>query len=74
MYILELNEKGKQFFMTKIREFRKQKNMSQNYIANLMGIKQNTFSQWETEYRNPSIRQAIKLAEILDTTVEELYK
>ncbi len=60
--------------MNRIREFRKRKNITQSNIANLIGIKQNTFSQWETEYRNPSIKQAIKLAEILDTTVEELYK
>ncbi len=60
--------------MNRIREFRKQKNLSQTDIASLMGIKQNTFSQWETEYRNPSVRQAIKLAKILEITVEELYK
>ncbi len=60
--------------MSKIKELRKQKNISQIYIANLIGVKQNTFSQWETGSRIPSIKQAIKLAEILETTVEELYR
>ncbi len=59
--------------MSKIKEFRRLKCLSQTDIAILMGIRQNTLSQWETECRNPNIKQAIKLAQILETTVEELY-
>lgn len=40
----------------------------------MLGIKQNTFSQWETDIRKPNVMQAIKIAEILETTVESLYK
>jgi len=39
-----------------------------------MKVKQNTFSQWENDKRIPNVRQAIKLAKILETTVESLYK
>ena len=39
-----------------------------------MKVKQNTISQWETEKRIPDIKQGIRLAEILETTVESLYK
>ena len=60
--------------MNQIKEFRKNKNLSQSDIAKLMKVKQNTFSQWETGERIPKLIQAIKLAEILGTTVEELYK
>ncbi len=60
--------------MNKIKKFRIKNNLSQSDIANIMGIKQNTLSQWETEDRTPNIKQAIKLARILETTVEELYK
>ena len=60
--------------MNKIKEFRKKKKITQSDIAKLMKIKQNTFSQWEIEKRTPNVLQALKLADILETTVESLYK
>ena len=57
-----------------IREFRKKKNLSQSDMAKLMKVKQNTFSQWETNIRIPNVLQGLKIAEILETTVESLYK
>mgnify|MGYP001853454144 FL=1 len=60
--------------MNNIKEFRKKKNLSQSDISKMLGIKQNTFSQWETGERKPNVVQGIKLAKILDTTVESLYK
>jgi DNA-binding XRE family transcriptional regulator len=60
--------------MNKIKKFRKKKKLSQSDIAKIMEVKQNTVSQWETEERKPNVIQAIKLAEILETTVECLYK
>lgn len=60
--------------MNRIKEFRKKKQLSQSDMTNIMKVKQNTISQWENETRIPNVRQAIKLAEILETTVESLYK
>ncbi len=60
--------------MNKIKIFRKKKKMSQSDIAKIMKVKQNTVSQWENDTRMPNIKQALKLAEILETTVESLYK
>lgn len=60
--------------MNRIREFRKIKKLSQDDIAKIMKVKQNTISQWENDIRVPNVRQGIKLAEILETTVESLYK
>ena len=60
--------------INKIKEFRKKKNLSQSDISKILGIKQNTFSQWENDIRTPNAKQAIKLADILETTVETLYK
>ena len=39
-----------------------------------MRVNQNTISQWENDMRQPKIKQAIILAKVLETTVEELYK
>lgn len=60
--------------MNKIKELRKTKQLSQSDIAKFMKVKQNTISQWENDIRIPNVRQALKLADILDTTVESLYK
>lgn len=60
--------------MNRIKDFRNKRNLSQTDIAKIMNIKQNTFSQWETGKRIPNVLQGIKLAEILETTVESLYK
>lgn len=60
--------------VNKIKDFRRNKKLSQSDISKILGIKQNTFSQWETDKRKPNVIQAIKLAEILGTTVEKLYK
>ena len=60
--------------MNKIKEFRKKNNLSQSDIAKIMKVKQNTISQWESGIRMPNVIQVIKLAEILGTTVENLYK
>ena len=60
--------------MNNISEFRKNLNLSQSRLAELMNVSQNTISQWEIGIRNPSVKSAIKLAEILEATVEELYK
>lgn len=60
--------------MNRIREFRKKKKMSQVEVAKRMNLNQHTISQWETEERIPNVKKALKLAEILETTVESLYK
>lgn len=60
--------------MNKLKEFRKNKKLSQSDIAEIMKVKQNTVSQWENDIRIPNVKQGIKLAEILGTTVESLYK
>lgn len=58
----------------KIKEYRKRKNLSQKQIANEMKLNQHTISQWETGERIPNVIKALRLAEILETTVESLYK
>lgn len=59
--------------MNKIKEYRKKKRLSQTDIAKMLNIEQSTFSQWENGSRVPSLMNAIKLAEVLDTNVESLY-
>lgn len=60
--------------MNKIKEFREKKKITQSDLAEIIKVKQNTISQWENDVRIPNVKQAIKLAELLETTVESLYK
>ena len=60
--------------MNRIKDFRKKKKLKQSDIANLIGVKQTTISEWENDKKMPNIKKAIKLARILETTVEDLYK
>lgn len=60
--------------MNNIKFYRNKANMSQNELAKMMNSKQTTISNWELDYRKPNVYETIKLAKILNTTVEELYK
>lgn len=60
--------------MNKIKDFRKKKQLSQIELAKIMKVKQSTIANWERDFRKPNIVQAINLAEVLETTVESLYK
>ena len=60
--------------MNNIKEFRKKKNLSQSDISKMLGIKQNTFSQWETGEGKRSVILRRQLADIVGTPVESLYK
>lgn len=57
-----------------IKNYRKRRNLSQEQIAYEMELSQHTISQWETGERIPNVIKALKLAEILETSVENLYK
>ena len=56
----------------KIENLRKQNDLKQVYICECLKIKKNTFSQWESGKRQPSIEIIPKLAKILNCSIEEL--
>ena len=55
-----------------IEILRKRNNLKQFYICECLKIKKNTFSQWESGKRQPSIEIIPKLAKILNCSIEEL--
>lgn len=56
----------------KIHELRKARKMSQERIAELLGVSRQAVSKWETGQSNPNTENLICLAEIFNVTVEEL--
>jgi len=55
-----------------ISSLRKEKGMTQNDLAKKMNVTDKAVSKWERDLSCPDVNSIPKLAEILDTTVEEL--
>ena len=56
----------------RIAEQRKQKNFSQEYIAEKLGISRQAVSKWEKDLSKPDTSNLIKLAELFNVSVEYL--
>lgn len=52
---------------------RKNKKLTQVQLAELMGYKKSTVSNWENGYSTPSLSDAFKVAEILGRDVKEIF-
>lgn len=59
-------------FPKRLKKLRKEKELTQKEIAPLLGIKQNTYSDWETGKSEPNLENVVKLAEILGITTDFL--
>ncbi|MDD3270192.1 MAG: helix-turn-helix transcriptional regulator [Syntrophomonadaceae bacterium] len=57
----------------KIRELRKKFGFRQEDLANSLGVTRQTINAIENEKYSPTLELAIKLAKLLNTTVEELF-
>ena len=56
----------------RIRELRKKGRLSQQTLADQMGVFRNTISNWETGYSQISLENAKKVAEYFGVTIEYL--
>lgn len=59
-------------FTENLKLFRRSKELSQNKLADILNISAKTVSHWETGYTEPSIAQLILLADLFDTSIDEL--
>ncbi len=56
----------------RIKELRKQARLSQQTLADQIGVFRNTISNWETGYSQISLENAKKVAEYFGVTIEYL--
>lgn len=56
----------------KIGYLRKKKNLSQEELAEMIGVTRQTISKWELGDTTPDINQAKMLAKIFDVSLDEL--
>ncbi len=54
-----------------LKEFRERKGLSQTELANRVGLKQTTISQYETGTRRPNLSIAKKIADVLGMTLDD---
>lgn len=59
-------------FKDRIRELRKEKNMTQSSLAAIAGITGRQFRNLETGYSTPSLETLIALADYLDVSLDYL--
>ena len=59
-------------FGKRIQELRKKNNLSQEDLAEKIGVTRQTISKWELEETSPDIKQSKKIAEIFNLTVDNL--
>lgn len=56
----------------KIKELRKEKNLTQSDLAKLIGCAQNTIAEWENENKEPNSRFITALANVLGISIDNL--
>lgn len=59
-------------FDENLRAFRKQKEFSQEYLAEKMNVSRQTFSKWENGTAMPDLKKLTDLATLFDVSMDEL--
>mgnify|MGYP000726783181 CR=1 FL=1 len=58
------------FFTDRLKTLRKEKKLTQKELAEQIGIKQNSYSDWETGKNEPSLENIVKLTKIFKCSVK----
>ena len=58
---------------TRIKEYRAKHNLTQEKLADMVGVRRETIIFLEQGKYNPSLRLAHNVAAALETTIEELF-
>lgn len=59
---------------TNLRDWRKSKKISQQELAQMVGVRRETIVHLENNRYNPSLEMALKIAEIFNCSVEEIFQ
>ena len=61
-------------FEKNLKELREQKNLTQYELAQLVGVTQSAIAQFELGSSIPNIKTAVRIADALGVTCEQLVK
>lgn len=57
-----------------LKQIRKEAHLTQEELANCVGVRRETISQLESGKGNPSLLTVLKVAKVLKVPVDELFK
>ncbi len=57
----------------RVRELRTAKNLTQEELSNIIGVSRQTINAIEKEKFDPSLPTAFKMAQLFETTIEEIF-
>lgn len=60
-------------FSKRLKKLRKNKGLKQQELAEILGIKRNTYSDWENGKTEPSFENLLKLADLLEVSLDWLF-
>lgn len=60
-------------FPQRLKELRLKKGLTQTELGEKVGVKQNTFTNWENGKREPSFENLVKLADLFDVSLDWLF-
>ena len=60
-------------FKTRIHEYRKEMNLQQAELAELVGVRRETIGKLENGKYNPSLKLAMDIAKVFGKTVEDVF-
>ena len=55
-----------------LSDIRKNKHYTQQYVADQIGIEQSAVAMWESGKSTPSTKNLLRLAEVLDVSLDDL--
>lgn len=58
----------------KIRQFRKEKNLTQEALAAMLGVERTTVTMWESGCITPPTKHLVSLSEALDCSLDDLLR
>ena len=59
-------------FSKRLKQLREEKGYNQEYVAEYLGVKQQTYSRYENDVTEPDIKTIIKLATLFDVSSDYL--
>lgn len=60
--------------VTNLKDWRKEKKMSQQELAQLVGVRRETIVHLENNRYNPSLEMALKIVQVFNCHVEDIFQ
>ena len=60
-------------FPQRLKQLRQKKGLTQQKLAEILGIKRNTYSDWENGKTEPSFENLVKLADLFEVSLDWLF-